>query len=228
MTPTVPISIINEAVREVAANLPDRLRSGGNWRLKGEDELWRELVAAILGSAVPYEQAISALLILDAHGFTKSPSSLCWQEVDIERSLRFARYRFPALRSQHIAASAAAVYGASKTLHGILHAYGDAVEARRGLVGLCPGLGPKQASLFLRNVGYYDLAVLDRHVLGYLYRRQLIGEPTVVVSSVKKYEVVEQIVVEAATELGLTVADFDLAVWITMRSAMGASRQWDS
>lgn len=228
MIKSVPFSVINEIILEVAAHLPDRLNRKVSWRGREEQYLWRELVGAILGSAVSYEHALAALSLLDAHGLTKPSAVLSMKQDEIERSLRLAGYRFPVLRSGQIARSAAAIYGVSSDLQGILRRYDDPVAARRGLVELCPGLGPKQASLFLRNVGYHDLAVLDRHVLTYLQHRCMVARCKLLVNSVKRYEVVEQIVLGIAAEFGLTVANFDLAVWITVRVACGASRPWDS
>jgi N-glycosylase/DNA lyase len=228
MISSIPFSVIDEAVLEVAAHLPDRIRSQESWRRREEQELWRELVGAILGSAVSYEQALIALSFLDVNGLTSPSQSLGIKQVEIERSLKLAGYRFPTLRSRQIAQCAAAIYGKSSNLQNILHRYGDPMAARRGLVELCPGLGPKQASLFLRNVGYHDLAVLDRHVLAYLEHRRLITKCNLLVNSIKRYEVVEQIVLGIAAQLELTVADFDLAVWITVRVMCGVSRQWVS
>jgi len=224
----ISFSVIDEAVLEVAAHLPDRMRSQESWRRRGEQGLWRELVGAILGSAVSYEHAVLALSLLDEHGLNAPSCEIGLRQADIERSLRLAGYRFPALRSRQIAESASAIYGASSNLQSILHRYADAMTARRGLVALCPGLGPKQASLFLRNIGFHDLAVLDRHVLAYLEHRRLVARRDLRVHSVKRYEVVEQIVIGVAAELGLTVADFDLAVWVTVRASIGGARQWVS
>jgi N-glycosylase/DNA lyase len=228
MIKSIPFSVIDETIIEVAAHLPDRLNKKVHWQRKGEQYLWRELVGAILGSAVSYEGALAALSFLDAHGLTIPSAVLSTKQVEIERSLRLAGYRFPVLRSRQIARSAAAIYGVSSDLQGVLRRYDDPMAARRGLVELCPGLGPKQASLFLRNVGYHDLAVLDRHILTYLQHRCMVARRKLVVNSVKRYEVVEEIVLGIAAEFGLTVANFDLAVWITVRVACGTSRPWDS
>jgi|SRR5882672_5291763 len=228
MTINVSISIINEAVLEVAAHLPTRVRNSGNWHGKPESELWRELVGAILGSAVSFEQAVLALSKLDSENLTTPSRGLGRQQGKIEQCLRFAGYRFPVSRSQQIAASATAIYDGAQTLQSVLMSYVNATTARRGLVDLCPGIGPKQASLFLRNIGYHDLAVLDRHVIAYLQYCRLITGGNVVISSVQRYELLERIVVNAASRLGLTVADFDLAVWITVRAIRGTCRQWDS
>jgi N-glycosylase/DNA lyase len=217
----VPLSAINDAIVAVAAELPARIRNAVHWRQKSESELWRELVAAILGSAVSYEMAISALRVLDANGLTMPSRELGERSDEIERLLRCARYRFPAIRARQVAGSAAAVYANSSTLRMMLDTHSDAVGMRRGLVELCPGLGPKQASLFLRNIGYTNLAILDRHVLAYLQRRGLLVGPIQTISSVKKYEVMEQVVFDVAAELGLSVGDFDLSVWITVRTASG-------
>lgn len=224
----VPLSVINDAIVAVAAELPVRIHSVVHWRQKSETELWRELVAAILGSAVSYEKAISALCILDLHGLNEPSCELGERSNEIERLLRSAGYRFPAVRARQVAGSADAVYRNSSTLRMMLGTYTDAARARRGLVELCPGLGPKQASLFLRNIGYTNMAVLDRHVLAYLQQRGLLTRPIRTISSVKKYEALEQIVFDVAAEFGLSVADFDLSVWITVRTASGVKRRWES
>ncbi len=49
-------------------------------------------------------------------------------------------------------------------------------EARSFLVKNIKGIGYKEASHFLRNVGYNDVAIIDRHVLRFLKREKLIQE----------------------------------------------------
>jgi N-glycosylase/DNA lyase len=221
MIAQIPISLLNETVVEVATQLPLRIRLAVNGRQKEESELWRELVAAILGSAVYYQQAISALSILDAHGLTIPSPKLANQAPEIHKCLKFSGYRFPVIRAQQIAESAAAIYGKSRTLKATLESHNNSREARRKLITICSGLGPKQASLFLRNVGYDDLAILDRHVLAYLRCRGMYFKPAASISSIKMYEVIEQVVFDLAADLGLPVSDFDLSVWVTIRAAAG-------
>src|SRR5690348_14688695 len=187
LTPT----ILEEAVVGVAAQLPPRLRVAIDWRTIDERRLWRELIASILGSAVSFEQGIRALTLLDSAGLTNPPNRLINYQADLEACLRRARYRFPACRSQHIANTAKRIYGVNTSLRTVLLQFSDPITARRRLVTLCVGLGPKQASLFLRNIGYNDFAVLDRHVLAYLRRMRFIEESVTAASSFATYEKLE-------------------------------------
>ena len=86
-----------------------------------------------------------------------------------------------------------------------------------------PGrIGPKQASLFLRNVGFAeDLAILDVHVLRYLCWMDGASpahQPKV--SSLRQYERHERRISRHAREASVTVGDLDLAVWVTSRVAV--------
>jgi N-glycosylase/DNA lyase len=47
-------------------------------------------------------------------------------------------------------------------------------EAREFLVKNIKGLGYKEASHFLRNVGYTNLAIIDRHILKFLFNKNLL------------------------------------------------------
>ena len=81
-----------------------------------------------------------------------------------------------------------------------------------------PGLGPKQASMFLRNCcGAYDLAIIDRHVLAYMpdgwlrhtRPRQPVGYAA--------YLVDELVLRSHSRSMGYLPGLFDYAVWIVMR-----------
>lgn len=53
---------------------------------------------------------------------------------------------------------------------------GDSFAARDFLVSNIKGLGLKEASHYLRNTGYSNLAILDRHILRNLVRHNVIKE----------------------------------------------------
>jgi len=49
-------------------------------------------------------------------------------------------------------------------------------EAREFIVKNIKGIGYKEASHFLRNVGYDDVAIIDRHILRFMHQNELIKE----------------------------------------------------
>ena len=103
----------------------------------------------------------------------------------------------------------------------------DAREARRRLASELPGLGPKQASLFLRNIGYAThVAVLDVHVLTYMCWVGLTEEIVKSISTVRKYEKLEDSFIEHSYSFGYTPDHFDLAVWVVVKVAKEEYKSW--
>lgn len=94
----------------------------------------------------------------------------------------------------------------------ILQRFSDVHEAREWLVKHVKGLGYKEASHFLRNVGYTDVAIIDRHVLRVMERYGLIENIPETLSR-KRYLELERILQGVATDLGITLAELDLYLW---------------
>jgi len=81
------------------------------------------------------------------------------------------------------------------------------------------GVGPKQASLFLANVGRgNDLAVLDTHVLDYLGLVGILqGPERRWPKTMRQYEAVEARFLSYSDLVRVPVPDLDTAVWVVMR-----------
>jgi N-glycosylase/DNA lyase len=89
-------------------------------------------------------------------------------------------------------------------------------------------LGPKQASLFLRNIGYAaHVAVLDIHVLTYMSWVGLTETPIKSVPTVPRYEALEDAFIEHAYSFGQTPDRFDLAVWVVVKVAKEEQVTWE-
>ena len=82
--------------------------------------------------------------------------------------------------------------------------------AREYLVKNVKGLGYKEASHFLRNVGRKDVAIIDRHILRWLYENNLVNDTTITAS---KYKKVEKILKNIAYEQNKSLAELDLYLW---------------
>lgn len=52
----------------------------------------------------------------------------------------------------------------------------NTIQAREFLVKEIKGIGYKEASHFLRNVGYSDVAIIDRHIVKFLFKYDFINE----------------------------------------------------
>ena len=75
------------------------------------------------------------------------------------------------------------------------------------------GLGYKEASHFLRNIGATDLAIIDFHIVDVLVREGLIAKPKSKSLSAKRYLEIERVLKGLAGELGITLAELDLYLW---------------
>ena len=74
------------------------------------------------------------------------------------------------------------------------------------------GIGMKEASHFLRNIGYRNLAILDRHILKHLVKCGLYDElPNI--NSEKKYLEIEKKFQNFAYEIGVPIDELDLLFW---------------
>lgn len=84
-------------------------------------------------------------------------------------------------------------------------------EMRDWLVKNVKGLGMKESSHFLRNVGYKDLAIIDFHIIDLLEREGLIERPKTITP--KKYLEIEQVLAKLGKEVELNLAELDLYLW---------------
>ncbi len=73
------------------------------------------------------------------------------------------------------------------------------------------GFGLKEASHFLRNIGYRDVAIIDRHIFRFLKEKRLI--PDYKTMTRKIYLQSEKVLKEVAQELNLSLAELDLYVF---------------
>jgi len=89
----------------------------------------------------------------------------------------------------------------------------DIPATRWWLVRNVKGLGFKEASHFLRNVGFgEDLAILDVHILKNMIRYGIIGEVPKTISR-KTYYLLEDKLRKFSCKAGIPMADLDLLFW---------------
>lgn len=90
---------------------------------------------------------------------------------------------------------------------------GSSHEARNWLAENVKGLGYKEASHFLRNIGLgRDLAILDTHILKNLKRYGVIKKIPSSISR-KKYAVIENKMKDFSKKIGIPLEELDLLFW---------------
>ncbi len=216
-------------IRVLCSLVEERIttRAGRRW---SEYDLRKELVGCILGSQVRHEMAVASTENLDQVGLLDD-AWWCGRQDDVfgssvfdvlsglRRDLRHpGRYRFSRTRASQLTQARDAL--ARFPLTARLAYDGAPRYLRRSLAVNIAGLGPKQASMFLRNIGLsYDLAILDTHVLRFLDMQDLLPIEQARTSTMAGYERAERVVVRYADTLGYPVGYLDWAIWATMKAA---------
>ncbi len=94
-----------------------------------------------------------------------------------------------------------------------LSSFDDSRKAREWVVDNIKGLGYKEASHFLRNIGYaQDLAILDRHILRNLIELGVIDEEPKTLTK-KRYLEIEEKMKDFSDEIGIPIHHLDLLLW---------------
>jgi len=186
------VEIINRRIREFKV-------------IRGkESECWfRELCFCLLTANYTAQGAINICREENKTGaFTACPVE------DISVFLKKHKHRFPNARAKYI-------YEARQyctEIKKIIEDFKDEREAREWLVKNIKGLGYKEASHFLRNMGYENVAIIDRHILNVLYENKIIPEIPKTMSK-KKYLEIEKQLEKIAGEVNMNLAELDFYLW---------------
>ena len=87
----------------------------------------------------------------------------------------------------------------------------DSQEAREWLVKNIKGIGYKESSHFLRNIGHQNLAIIDFHIIDLLVKHNLTEKLKTLTK--KEYFKLENILRTIATNTELSLAELDLYLW---------------
>lgn len=90
----------------------------------------------------------------------------------------------------------------------------NALDAREFLVNNVKGLGYKEASHFLRNIGRRNICIIDRHVINLMHELRVFksNNPP---KNPKEYLKMEDIIKDFAKEINIDVDELDLLLWST-------------
>lgn len=163
------------------------------------EELFKELSFCILTANFNSERTIPLHAALH-------PCFCIDTKETLAKKLRAQGYRFPNTRARYITESVVH----KKHLPRIIQEL-DHDERRAWLVDTITGLGYKEASHFLRNIGFDDYAIIDFHILDILERYHLIKKSKTLTA--KKYREIEGILRQLAAQTNLSLAELDLYLW---------------
>ena len=124
-------------------------------------------------------------------------------------------HRYPNARSRYIVASREFLREhCDLKLRKKLHSFDCRLERRDWLVrekGI-KGLGYKEASHYLRNIGFTGYAILDKHVLNCMAELKIIDEPKPP-NTRSRYLIVEEKLKQLTTMTKINFDELDLVLW---------------
>lgn len=127
---------------------------------------------------------------------------------EVVETLRVQGHRFYNKRAEYIVEARRL----APTLKATIQSFEETGEARAWLVENVKGLGWKEASHFLRNVGYFDVAIIDRHILSNLREHGLIPDDKKGLTK-RRYLEYERVLQRMADDLDMSLGEMDLYLW---------------
>ncbi len=164
---------------------------------RGIDEKFSELTFCTLTANTSAEMGLKCQEYLDT-----------LQRFDLESlrtALVYCHYRFPNTRSKFISQN----FRHKNSLGEIL----DSDQRRDKLIETYMGIGMKEASHFLRNIGYFQYPILDKHIQRFLssyYGKEI------KIKNRKDYEREEILFLDISKKYDLEPGIMDLVVWYLM------------
>lgn len=135
---------------------------------------------------------------------------------DIQEALT-GRHRFPNARGAYVFETREYLREhCALRLDEVLSSFKSSDERRDFLAAnrAVRGIGYKEASHFLRNVGYRGYAILDKHLLSRLTEFEVIESPKPP-STKKQYVATEESLKHFADAIGVDFDELDLLLWYT-------------
>jgi len=165
---------------------------------KGNKEWFSELCFCILTANSKAHTALAIQHKLGCVGFLSLSKS------QLTKTIRENKHRFHNIKAGFIVDA--------REFRGIKDILKKEKDPRRWLVTNVKGIGWKESSHFLRNVGYLDYAILDRHILNLMLENKLIKERPNSLNE-KNYLAIEKRLEKFARKLRMSQAELDLYMW---------------
>lgn len=168
--------------------------------LNNSEDWFSELCYCLLTANSKAETALNIEKELKGKGFHLSSQS------EIRECIRRNKHRFHNNKSKFIVEARK-----FKNIKDIITEKNQ-IEARNWLVNNIKGIGYKEASHFLRNVGYNNVAILDRHIITLMVEHKIIKEKPNILNK-KNYPEIEKKLEKLAKFVDMSHAELDLYLW---------------
>jgi len=184
---------------EIKNQIDKRIQEFKNTNKESNEELFNELCFCLLTANFNAEKSIKIQKNIGECFLTDSKEEL------IEKLKKYG-HRFPNARAEYIHKAK----NCKDKLKEVV-CFHDKKELREWIVNNVTGIGYKESSHFLRNVGFDDYAIIDFHIIDLLVKYGLIKRPKTITKN--KYLEIEKILKKIAEKTNLTLAELDLYLW---------------
>ncbi len=195
------IKTIENLKKSKIKNLVDsRIQEFKKISKKSSNEIFNELCFCIITANFNAERGIKIQ--------NEMKEDFCYlSENKLAKKLKNLGYRFPNTRAKYVAESRKH----KNSLKNVIDHFENENELREWLVKNIKGIGYKEASHFLRNIGYTNFAIIDFHIIDILTKYKLIERPKTLTK--RKYLEIEDVLKKLAKKLNLSLAELDLYLW---------------
>jgi len=183
---------------EVFRLVRKRLREFQKMGRKGNKDWFSELCFCILTANSKAHTALAIQHKLGCVGFLSASKK------QLTRTIRENKHRFHNIKAGFIVNA--------RPFRNIKDILKKEKDPRRWLVTNIKGIGWKESSHFLRNVGYTDYAILDRHILNLMLENKIIRKKPKSLNE-KNYLAIEKKLERFAKKLRMSQAELDLYMW---------------
>jgi N-glycosylase/DNA lyase len=185
---------------EVKQTVDKRIKEFEEAGKKHSNEIFKELCYCIMTANF---NAVKSMKIQEeiGNGFLTLP------EAKLKQKMRELGHRFPNMRADFILAARKH----KDTIKDTIQSFKDENELRQWIAENIKGLGYKESSHFLRNIGYKNCAIIDFHIVDLLVKHNLVKRPKTLTKN--NYLEIEKTLKELSEKSGLNLAELDLYLW---------------
>ncbi len=187
----------NSEVKKLVDARLSEFRELGNG---SSNEIFKELCFCILTANFNAEKSMKIQMKI-GDGFLILPESL------LASKLKELGHRYPNTRARYIVNARKH----KNSLRTTIKMFNDENKLREWLDKNVKGIGYKEASHFLRNIGYTDFAIIDFHIIDVLTKYNIIKKPKTLTK--RTYLETEELLRKIAGKSNFNLAELDLYLW---------------
>ena len=202
MSKKIVIKKINELKKEISSLVDVRLSDFKKNIKKNDDELFVELCFCIIVANNSIENGLRAYNSIGLN-FLKL------EEKELKEKLKITARRFYNKRAEYIINARRVKNDLYIKIKELKNLEINELDFRNWLADNIKGFGLKEASHYMRNLGFFNFAILDRHILKFLYKNDIIKEIPKTITK-KNYFEIEKIIIDLAKELNMNMAELDV------------------